>query len=60
MKTDVILVNWNTGAYLKECVESLLHEETHNIGKIIIVDNNSSDESINILPKSVRIKKELA
>jgi N-acetylglucosaminyl-diphospho-decaprenol L-rhamnosyltransferase len=56
MKTDVILVNWNTGAYLKECVESLLHEETHNIGKIIIVDNNSSDESINILPKNKLIK----
>jgi GT2 family glycosyltransferase len=56
MKIDIIIVNWNTGNYLKECVKSLIKYNTNNIGQIIIVDNNSSDESINSLSDNKLIK----
>ena len=56
MKIDIIIVNWNTGNYLKECVESLIKYNTNNIGQIIIVDNNSSDQSVNSLSDNKLIK----
>ena len=56
MKIDIIIVNWNTGNYLKECVESLIKYNTNHIGQIIIVDNNSSDQSVNSLSNNKLIK----
>ena len=56
MKIDIIIVNWNTGDYLKKCVESLIKYDTNNIGQIIIVDNNSSDQSVNSLSHNKLIK----
>ncbi len=56
MKTDIVIVNWNTGNYLKECVESLIKNNPNYIGQIIIVDNNSSDQSINNIPENKLIK----
>jgi N-acetylglucosaminyl-diphospho-decaprenol L-rhamnosyltransferase len=56
MKIDIIIVNWNTGDYLKKCVESLIKYDNNNIGQIIIVDNNSSDQSVNSLEHNKLIK----
>ena len=38
---DIIIVNWNSGAYLKTCIESI-----NNEFQIIVVDNNSTDNSV--------------
>ncbi len=56
MKTDIVIVNWNTGNYLKECVQSLIEFNNGNINSIIIIDNNSTDNSIKDLPSKDFIK----
>ena len=38
---DIVIVNWNSGAYLKTCIESI-----NNEFQIIVVDNNSTDNSV--------------
>jgi GT2 family glycosyltransferase len=55
-EVDIIIVNWNSGDYLKECVASLIKFNKKSIKKIIIVDNNSSDKSINNIPNHKLIK----
>ncbi len=44
---NIVIVNWNTGRYLKDCVDSVLRYESRNDIAITIVDNNSTDNSIN-------------
>ena len=56
MKIDIVIVNWNTGNYLKECVLSLIEFNNGNINSIIIVDNNSTDNSLKDLPSKDFIK----
>lgn len=41
----VIVVNWNSGAYLKKCLDAVVLQ-TVPIAKIVIVDNASSDSSL--------------
>lgn len=48
---DVVIVNWNAGEQLRECVSSLLTYADQVLGKIIVVDNGSSDQSVMMLPK---------
>lgn len=45
MFIDIIIVNWNSGGLLKECVESVF-KSTYPNYLIHIVDNNSADDSI--------------
>lgn len=54
---DVVVVNWNTGNYLYECVDSLRNYGSGYIKEIIVVDNNSEDESLNKIKdfKDIRI-----
>jgi GT2 family glycosyltransferase len=40
----VAIVNWNSGHWLKDCIASLL--DTTNVAEILIVDNASTDRSI--------------
>jgi GT2 family glycosyltransferase len=42
---DVIIVNWNAGAQLLECVDSVIRYGQRFVGRIIVVDNGSSDGS---------------
>ena len=46
-KIDVVIVNWNTGPFLFECVLSLLNYGKKSIQNIIVVDNLSADDSLN-------------
>ena len=45
MCVEVVIVNWNTGNLLYECVESIIRHGGASVSKIIVVDNNSSDNS---------------
>lgn len=47
MKIDVIVVNWNAGTQLCECVDSVIQHGQPFVGQIIVVDNGSSDGSEN-------------
>ena len=48
---DIVVVNWNAGSALGDCIESLaLNERTFPcLGRLIIVDNGSRDGSIEAL-----------
>lgn len=46
MEISVIIVNWNTRTLLLECIESLVCDLQNVPYEIIVVDNNSSDDSV--------------
>lgn len=47
---DVVVVNWNTGAYLAGCLESVYvsAKGTGWLGRVIVVDNASTDNSLEL------------
>jgi GT2 family glycosyltransferase len=45
---SLIVINWNGGAFLENCLKSLLSEVTKD-DEIIVVDNDSSDDSVDLL-----------
>ncbi len=52
MKIAVIVLNWNGEGYISRCLESLvkLKKSSHQL-EIIVVDNNSSDNSLSLISK---------
>ena len=57
----IIIVNWNTGKYLAECIESI-YEKTKGVGfEVIVVDNASTDNSLDLVaprPDNLQIIRE--
>lgn len=54
MNVSVIIVNYNTASLLLECVESII-AHTHDVGyEIIVVDNGSRKEELEILRQDNR------
>lgn len=49
---DVVIVNWNTGQLLGQCLASLAALRCRNsmLGSVVVVDNASTDGSANSLP----------
>lgn len=45
---SVIVLNWNGKRYLKNCFESLARQMYTNL-EVIMIDNNSTDESIDLI-----------
>jgi N-acetylglucosaminyl-diphospho-decaprenol L-rhamnosyltransferase len=45
---DVVVVNWNTGEYLRDCLMALatIRQGRFSLGRVAIVDNASTDGSI--------------
>jgi GT2 family glycosyltransferase len=43
---DIIIVNWNSGLQLRECLESIVAHGKDCVKEVIIVDNNSVDDSL--------------
>lgn len=48
MKASIIINNYNYGHFLKEAVESALHQ-THPDTEVIVVDDGSNDDSLKVL-----------
>jgi len=46
---DIVIVNWNTGFLLRECVNSVLKYGEGQIDRLIVVDNGSTDGSIDLV-----------
>ncbi|QEY59398.1 glycosyltransferase family 2 protein [Pseudomonas sp. C27(2019)] len=42
---DIVIVNWNAGYQLKECLESVLNYNKSEVSSIVVVDNGSTDGS---------------
>jgi GT2 family glycosyltransferase len=54
---DIVIVNWNSGEYLRECVGSINQYARDYTNQIVIVDNGSTDNSaININSLHVQCK----
>jgi N-acetylglucosaminyl-diphospho-decaprenol L-rhamnosyltransferase len=47
-KLDIVIVNWNTGAYLRECLGAIAatSRSAFELGKVVVVDNASFDDSL--------------
>jgi GT2 family glycosyltransferase len=45
---SIVVLNYNGGKYIQECIESVLKSEYDNF-ELLIVDNNSTDQSIDII-----------
>lgn len=43
---SVVIVNWNSGTQLSECLDSLEDSDVSPVGEIVVIDNLSSDGSI--------------
>lgn len=56
---DIIIVNWNAGNQLLECIESIMlsGKNGFEISNIIIVDNASTDNSLDNLKKYMSLIK---
>lgn len=48
---DIVIVNWNTGDYLRECLHSIARTDRSelSVGLVVVVDNASSDDSARAL-----------
>jgi N-acetylglucosaminyl-diphospho-decaprenol L-rhamnosyltransferase len=47
---DIVIVNWNAGPLLRECLESIVDvSETDLVPRTIVVDNGSTDRSLHAL-----------
>ena len=47
-KVSILISNFNKEKYLNECIQSCLNQNYKNL-EIIIIDNNSTDNSLNII-----------
>jgi N-acetylglucosaminyl-diphospho-decaprenol L-rhamnosyltransferase len=59
IKVSIVIVNFNSKNFLKNCINHLIKNNINFINKIIIVDNASTDNSLKIIPnKLVKIIKQ--
>lgn len=56
MNVSIVLVNYNTLRITKECIDSIVNNTIDISYEIILVDNASSDGSIEYFSKDERIK----
>jgi len=42
---SIVVINWNAGEQLLDCVRSILKNDEGNVSEIIVIDNDSSDGS---------------
>ena len=46
LDTSIIIVNWNSGKYITNCINSIFKMIRNISYEIIVVDNNSTDDSV--------------
>ena len=48
LSLDIIIVNWNAGQQLRDCLESIVsaRRDGFSLGQVVVVDNASSDGSL--------------
>ena len=55
-KLSIIIVNYNSGEYIAKTVNSILNNPPKNDFEIIVVDNNSTDNSLSLLREAKNLK----
>lgn len=54
MDLSIVIVNWNTGGLLRDCVASALEHSDGLDLEVIVIDNASTDDSMQLLPRDAR------
>lgn len=57
MDLSIIIVNWNSGDILRKCVESIKLNKSGLNFEVLVVDNASSDNSLEDIPPGFKIIK---
>ena len=47
-KVRIVIVNWNAGAWLRQCLESVAAHGGALVDQVVVVDNGSTDGSANL------------
>jgi len=56
-KTDIVIVNWNSGDFLYKCIKSIFTPDNEPpLGRVIIMDNHSTDGSLEIIAPHPKIE----
>ena len=55
MKVSVVIANYNSSLYIQQCIDSL-NSQTYKNLEIIFFDDNSSDNSLDIIKKFSNVK----
>ena len=55
MKVSVVIANYNSSSYIQQCIDSL-NSQTYKNLEIIFFDDNSSDNSLDIIRKFSNVK----
>ncbi len=50
---SIVIVNWNAGKQLVDCIESIRTHATGLVTDVIVVDNASTDNSLSLLPEDM-------
>lgn len=53
---DIVIVNWNSGDLLKGCLVSIQSSNIAFSGKLFVVDNDSSDNSVDTIPNAQKVQ----
>ena len=53
---DIIIVNWNSGFFISDCIESIMNSNHEDVKNIIIIDNDSIDNSLENLKSFNKVK----
>lgn len=55
---SIVIVNWNSGNQLRECIESVraVRMDDFILSKVIVVDNNSIDDSMDRLSSNIPLE----
>lgn len=59
MKLTVVILNYNTAPFLELCVDSVLRAVKHIDAQVIVVDNNSTDHSLEMLESTYKNQVEV-
>ena len=54
MKASVVIANYNNAKFIEDCINSL-NSQTYNNIEIIFFDDNSKDNSIEVIKYFIRI-----
>ncbi|MFA5070133.1 MAG: glycosyltransferase family 2 protein [Patescibacteria group bacterium] len=52
IELSVIIVSWNTGRLIENCLKSIYKTVSHIDFEIIVIDNNSSDNTVQMIEKN--------
>ena len=54
-KISIVIVNYNTGKQLENCLESIHRSPCHVLDKVVVIDNDSKDGSADFLKQQDKI-----